>query len=752
MLKTAACRNTILFALFVLCILPGCSPDNKGKRILSDSTRMNAPEYSIGVPQGAAAMVVVEKNFPKSKIRYYNSLHDGYLAVKHGKIDAFAFDRHALHYVTLQNPDLALMNEKIGDESIVVGSALGRNDLIDKVNAFITQYRADGTYQDMCRRWLLKTNSKMPDVPEPKHPTLELNIGTDGLNEPMSYYADRELRGFDIEFSKRLALFLNAKVTFQTMEFSALIAAGEAGKIDLLIADLNGTPERRKKMLFSTTYVDSEISFLVLKNRLPQNVIDARITDLSQLAGKKVGILTGSSFDSVLKRHIPEAVPEYFNSFADQTAALLGGKIAGYLVDEPMARDIMNNTDGMTYLKKMLRSDDYAFAFARTQIDLQEQVNAILKEMRDKGAIKKLDDKWLGNVETAKVLPDFKHESKEGIIRFATNSHSAPFAYVKDGKIVGYDIEMAAVIAEKLGRKLEIIDMDFAAIIPSLVTGKTDMAGACITVTKERAKSVLFSTPTYSGGVVLIVAGDGVRRRTARSTMWAGLVESFRRTFLIEDRYRLVLEGLQVTVIISIISAIFGTLLGFGVCIMRRARTRYANIPAKIFIRAVQGTPIIVLLMILYYIVFGSVDINGILVAVIGFSLNFAAYVSEMMRTGIDAVDKGQREAASAIGFSKLQVFTRIVFPQAARQVLPVFKGEFISMLKMTSVVGYIAINDLTKMSDIIRSRTYEAFFPLIATALIYFAVASLMISLLSVLESRIDPKRRRRMVKGAAQ
>ena len=233
---------------------------------------------------------------------------------------------------------------------------------------------------------------------------------------------------------------------------------------------------------------------------------------------------------------------------------------------------------------------------------------------------------------------------------------------------------------------------------------------------------------------------------------WTGLVESFQRTFLVEKRYEMVLQGLRVTIIITLLSAVFGTLLGFGICMMRRAQTRWANLPARIFIRAVQGTPIIVLLMILYYIVFGSTNLDAIVVAVIGFSINFAAYVSEMMRTGMDAVDRGQQEAAYALGFNRVQVFQKITFPQAARHALPVFKGEFISMLKMTSVVGYIAIQDLTKMSDIIRSRTYEAFFPLIATALIYFVMAYLMAGLLSLVEIRVDPKRRKRAVKGGVR
>ena len=737
-----------LFALFVFCVLLGCAGGNEEKPILYKPDQMNSSAYTIGVGQGTAAMTVVEKNFPKCKIEYHVSLSDGYLGVKYGKIDAFAFDRHTLKYVTVHNPDLTLMDEKIGDESIVVGAAPGREDLIKKVNAFISQYRADGTYADMYNRWILGKSSKMPDLPEPKNPTTTLKIGTDGRNEPMNFYMDGQLTGFDIEFARRLALFLNAKCTYYAIEYPTIVAAAVTGKIDLLIANMNATPERAKMILFSDTYVDSEISFLVRKDRLASKAAD-QITELSQLAGKKVGLVTGSAYDNVLKNKNPEAIPEYFNTFPDQTEALKAGKIAAFLVDEPMARDIMNHISGVTILKDLLTSDGYAFALSKGQTRLQKDVNAALKEMKDNGTLQKIDVRWFGANEAAKVLPDIKLEGRNGVIRLATNSGMAPFAYLKHGKIVGYDLEIAMMIAAKLDRKLEIIDMDIAAIIPSLISEKADMAACGITVTEERAKSILFSIPNYKGGIAVMVRAGADVPESAGGGFESNLVSSFKRTFIVEDRYKLVLQGLWVTVLISILSAIFGTILGFGVCLMRRAKTRWANIPAKVFIRAIQGTPIVVLLMILYYIVFGSVDINAILVAVIGFSLNFAAYVSEMMRTGIEAVDKGQHEAAYAIGFNKVQVFTKITFPQAARYVLPVFKGEFISMLKMTSVVGYIAIQDLTKMSDIIRSRTYEAFFPLIATAVIYFIIAYAMVWLLTRMEIRIDPKQRKRAVKG---
>ena len=139
-------------------------------------------------------------------------------------------------------------------------------------------------------------------------------------------------------------------------------------------------------------------------------------------------------------------------------------------------------------------------------------------------------------------------------------------------------------------------------------------------------------------------------------------------------------------------------------------------------------------------------------VAVIGFSLNFAAYTSETLRSGIESIDAGQREAALALGFSENQSFFRFIFPQAAVRQMPVYRGEIISLLKNTSVVGYIAIQDLTKMSDIIRSRTYEAFFPLIVTAVIYFILAFIISVVLNFVLKAIDPRAKKKDQKGGSR
>ena len=149
--------------------------------------------------------------------------------------------------------------------------------------------------------------------------------------------------------------------------------------------------------------------------------------------------------------------------------------------------------------------------------------------------------------------------------------------------------------------------------------------------------------------------------------------------------------------------------------------------------------------MILYYILFGKSDLDGVWVAVIGFTLLFMVSVIGLIKMGVGAVDEGQMEAALAIGYTDSRAFLRIILPQAARHFMPGLRSELVSLIKSTAVVGYIAVQDLTKIGDIVRSRTYEAFFPLIASAVIYFAVAWLLTILVKCIEFRTDPEKRKK-------
>ncbi len=216
-----------------------------------------------------------------------------------------------------------------------------------------------------------------------------------------------------------------------------------------------------------------------------------------------------------------------------------------------------------------------------------------------------------------------------------------------------------------------------------------------------------------------------------------GIIEAFKNNLIEEDRYMMIVDGLYATLIITVFAAIFGTILGGGICWMRMNRHKWLRKTAEAYIDIMRGTPVLVLLMLMYYVVMAPVEADAILVAIITFAMNASAYICEMLRTSIESVSKGQTEAGLSLGLTKSQTFFRIVLPQAVQKVIPVYQGELISLLKNTSIVGYIAVMDMTKASDLIRSRTFDAFFPLIIVAIIYFLIAWLIGLLLKTFTRR---------------
>lgn len=466
----------------------------------------------------------------------------------------------------------------------------------------------------------------------------------------------------------------------------------------------------------------------------------------------RLGVMVGSTNEKYAAEHYPDAKTEHFNNYVDSSAALKAGKLDYAMMDYASALNFIKHNPQLKLASGFLTDEKYCIGINKNNPELADKISGILKRYLSDGTMDEIISHWIkedgGNytiVETPKIT-----DADAPVMKAVTVSSREPTAFMLNGRLAGMEIELLEKIAYELGYKVEYMDMEFSAVIAAMGSGKADVCTA-IYKTPERAKQLLFSDPFFPNPQVLITNAEaGASAEDSKAVEFIkGIGESFRRTFIVESRWKLVLSGLKLTVLISLFSMLFGTLLGALICIMNRSKIKLLSLIAKFYIRILQGMPVVVMLMILFYLIFGKVDISSVIVAVIGFSMNFSAYTSEMFRTGVDAVDKGQLEAAAATGFSGFQSFFYITLPQASRHIIPVYKGEFISMVKMTSVVGYIAIQDLTKASDIIRSRTYEAFFPLIATALIYFAITYLFILALNFLEYKIDPKRRKRAVKG---
>lgn len=232
-----------------------------------------------------------------------------------------------------------------------------------------------------------------------------------------------------------------------------------------------------------------------------------------------------------------------------------------------------------------------------------------------------------------------------------------------------------------------------------------------------------------------------------------GLYESFVKTFITDDRWVQLLNGLLVTLEITFFAVIIGVAIGFLIAIVRstydmnlsgkKCRTlsdyilKAVNVICNIYITVIRGTPVLIQLMIMYFIVF-AFSRDGIIAAIISFGINSGAYVAEIVRSGIMSIDKGQFEASRSLGFNYRSTMIHVIIPQAFKNILPALGNEFIVLFKETSVAAYVSVQDLTYVGNLIRSRTFEAFFPLIAVAIIYLVIVLILTFLLKKLERRL--------------
>lgn len=222
------------------------------------------------------------------------------------------------------------------------------------------------------------------------------------------------------------------------------------------------------------------------------------------------------------------------------------------------------------------------------------------------------------------------------------------------------------------------------------------------------------------------------------------LWDSFYQTFIFEDRYLYFLEGIKFTLIISFFSVVLGLILGIVTSIVRDYHRQTGKLVllsklCDIYIYVIRGTPTLLQLMILYYVIFKTSTLSPVVVGVLTFSINSGAYVAEIFRAGYDGIDKGQREAAKTLGLNYLKTMVHIVFPQSLAKIFPALGNEIITLVKETSIAGYVGIIELIKAADIISSRTYDYFFPLIIAALVYLFLTFILSKIMKFGERKLN-------------
>ena len=463
---------------------------------------------------------------------------------------------------------------------------------------------------------------------------------------------------------------------------------------------------------------------------------------IEELKDKRIGIKQGTVYDGISKKTFPDAEFFYFASASDLASALKGNKIDAFAIDDTILTEVIKENPEIGRLDEHVASFECAFVFNKDAhgAELAEKMNVMLKELSESGELDKLYEKWLNYDSNTKMYDIDSLKGGNGQITLASQTGCPPFTILLNGKIAGYEVELVALFCEKYGYTLDVDEMYFDGLLSAVQSGKADIAVGGIGKTEERAKSVIFSDTEA------IVYGDvAVLRKDTSSShnFFDAIVNSFRRTFIDEDRWKMFIQGVFATMTITILSILLGTLLGFFVYTNTRNNSGIVLKIVRFSIWLIQGMPVVVLLMVLYYIVFGKISIDSFWVSVLGFTLTFACSVYNMLAGAVATIDPGQKQAAFTLGYSDKMTFYKILLPQAISYIMPSYKSEIVSLIKATAVVGYIAVQDLTKIGDLIRSRTYEAFFPLIVVTILYFVLAAILNALLKKIDIRIDPRKR---------
>ena len=727
--------------LILLTVFSGCGKTEPPTETLQYNTVEDLTGKRIGVITGMILDQVAEKNIPDCRLFYYANYPDMAEAFSAGKIDAFLADEPIARKLALSYPEQSIMTKVMDDSyGFIFPKDEAHKQLCGEMNAFLAKSKEDGTLKELDDIWFGNDESRQVidrTGLTGENGTIQL-VASTNAGEPFVYVRNGECVGYEIDILYRFCRANGYALEMVDTNFDGILASISSGKGDIGASCISITEERKESMRFSDPHYAGGIVIVV------QNGASDTLT-FSDMKDKRIGVMTGSVFDRIAKEKVPGNKVEYLNAMSDMPTALQAGKIDAYLADEPVYRSISRNYPE-EYVIEQLTYEEYAFLFPKNSAKhtkICKEMNEFLAASWNDGTIEALCDKWI-NGDYTKASVDFSGLTGEnGTLKMAVCSEiGAPFTFMQNNKFAGYDIEVAVRFCQKYGYALQIDDYGIGGFLSAASTGNADFAAGCVSVTKERQESILFSDPDYHGGIVLVGAHTAASDKNG-SDFLAGMAESFKKTFIRENRWKLFLDGIGITLIITALSVVFGTVVGFLLFLLYRKNFKPFVVLVDIIRDIFEKMPVVVLLMILYYVAFGKTDLSGVLVSVIGFSIMFAFSLVGTLKVGVNAVDKGQNEASLAMGFTDLQGFFKIILPQAAKHFLPGYKGQIVALLKDTAIVGYIAVQDLTKISDIVRSRTYEAFFPLIATAVLYFLLAWLLTVLVRALEIKTDTTKR---------
>ena len=719
----------ILLLIFVCLLLCSCS--NKNNSEINSIEDFN--NIKCGVITGSFHDQFVKNNYSNNNIEliYQNTATELLMSLRSNKIDAIVTDTPVANLFIAENDDIKkfeLNNSNIESGFIFSKESL---ELRDEFNDFIKRNKENGFLDRIEDKWYNHPSSDTRIEKREYTPTKRtINVIASSASPPFCYEVNGELQGYCFELLFEFAYETGYGLQITESNFEGVMSGISSGKFEMGVDEINMTENRKKNMVFSDPINVCSISVISLKN--DTDIVNS----VDDLVGRNMGCMSGSVYDRTIKEKIENSTITYFNSRSELIMGLKLGKIEGYLADKPVAIVSCVENKGIKYLEESLDEVEYGFCFSRNASHMREQFNEYLANIKTNGTLEKLQEKWISEDCINQSIDELELTGENGTIKVCTTPDAAPFSFFKDNKYEGYETELITMFAHEYGYNLEISSISFDAIISAISSNKYDVAFNGIYITEERKQSVDFSDEVYNSSVVAIVRSGEKESTNIIET----IKNKFYRTFIEEDRYKIIVNGINTTLLISGASLLFGTIFGFIIFLISRKLGKWFIKLSDAIAYIISGMPIVVLLMVLFYIIFAQSSLSGIVISIIGFSLVICYSVYGMLKTGVGAIDKGQFEGALALGYTDTQTLFKFILPQAFRIIMPSYRNEIVSLIKSSSVVGYVTVEDLTRASDLIRSRTYDAFFPLIVTAVIYFILAWLLTKLANLIQIKFLP------------
>ncbi len=726
-------KKLLQIAVCLMILISGCTSTDK-ESIMTNDTDLNG--RTVVMQNGSLYGIFTPSIYPDSKCVYVDTHTDIPVAVEKNKAEAGLVSALVWEDIKTYYPDLTEIDNQIPATPLAFGFRKDEKELREKFNHFLNQFLNSDEFDNMVHGW--RYNSDSMELAKTENCTggvLRCAVSADMF--PYDFIKDGKVVGIEVDILSRFAQSVNMDYEIITMNFASLIPHLASGKSDIAFSMMSISEERAKSIDFSSPWIMEPCVCIVKKSTVNNK---SEITSLEDMANHKIGVMSGT-LQEIYAHSVKDCKVKIMESISDCYIALSKGKIDGLLTSSISFPAEKRNFTDVISICDTLSPYPLGVIFNKKNVDLLEKYNAFQKEYIKTDIYKTSLEEW-NDPETDREMPVFSDDDMNyGTLVLAVAPVLPPYDFIKDGKVVGIEPEMISYFAKSIGMRLEIVDMNFSAIIPYVNSGKADIGTCCACITPERMESVNFANSWGDETSVLVTSSNPIK---GKKSIIERAINSFKKNFFVEQRYKLILKGLTNTLTISFISILLGTILGILICLGQLKGGVVLRKSFNLYVTFMRCMPQVLLLMIMYYLVFANSSIQALWVAIIAFALCFGAYTSVIFKSSIESIDKGQNEAGLAMGFSPIRTFFLLILPQGIRRALPVFTNESIGLVKATSIVGYISVFDITRAGDIIRSRTYEAFAPLIIVTIFYFLVIWLITLILKYAEQKSQPVRRK--------